>query len=82
MEIGLVSGIHVLPAIKVRPLEPGPAVLDIANAAQTGYEMHSDNGGKAAGGHDDDEALDAVSETGTTAETEEPSGSSQINCIA
>jgi hypothetical protein len=61
MEIGPVIGIRNVPVIKAPPADMGlSAVFDIENFARIGDETYTPNGGKSAGGREDefDDPLD------------------------
>ena len=61
MEIGPVIGIRNVPVLKAPPADMGlSAVFDIENFARIGDETYSPNGGKSAGGREDefDDPLD------------------------
>ncbi|MGH9343263.1 MAG: hypothetical protein ACRD19_05825 [Terriglobia bacterium] len=62
MEIGPISGIRMIPAVKALPTDSRlAAVFDIGDSARAGDETYS-GGGKSAGGQDDEEgdALEAA----------------------
>jgi len=55
MEIGPVTGIRAVPAIKAPPPDPGlSGVFDIENFARASDETYTPSAGKSAGGREDE----------------------------
>ena len=67
MEISPVTGIRVLPVVKVPPADSDLSrVFDIENAARSGDDTYSGDGKRTSGGQDDE------SEEGEEGREEEP----------
>ena len=84
MEIGPISGIRVLPAVKVPPADSDLSrVFDIENSAKPGDDTYSGSGKKSSGGQDDEsEEIDQGGEESSGAPAPEDGSTGQVNFFA
>jgi len=84
MEISPITGIRVLPVVKIPPADPDLSrVFDIENSANPGDDTYSGSGKKSSGGQDDEsEEVEESGEGETSAPAPEGDSITQINFFA
>ncbi len=84
MEISPITGMRILPVVKVPPADAGLSkVFDIENSSQAGDDSYSGSRKKAAGGEDDDAEVTEEGMGGESAVESEPARPvTQINYFA